>query len=152
MEKEKTEQIIGYRIGQGLFCVECYEKDAKKLKSVQNPEDPEVKLPSRPITAEDVSIFICEDCKAIKGPCAEDIKIQKPLSFSDLQDNINNCIFKIAFLEDFCATSDEDALTEDGMTGLFFILHGLRDDLNLVKDQLREGRHGGLIIEKEKVA
>ncbi len=68
MEKEKTEQTIGYRIGQALFCVDCYEKDARRLKMVQNPEDPEVKFPSRPITGGDVSILFVSSAKLSKDP------------------------------------------------------------------------------------
>jgi hypothetical protein len=66
MEKENQE-IIAYRIGQGLFCVDCYEKGAKRLKEVQDPEEPEVKFPSKPIKKGDISIFICEECETIKG-------------------------------------------------------------------------------------
>jgi hypothetical protein len=98
MEKEKGEEIIGYRIGQGLFCVKCYEEGAKTLKAVQNPEDPEVKFPSRPITAEDVSLFICEECKVIRFPSGKIMKIsmRKDKKFTETKINMIGEIAKIS--------------------------------------------------------
>jgi len=67
MEKDNGEKIIAYRIGQGLFCPDCYHAGARRLKEVQDPDEPEVKFPSKPIKAGDISIYICEDCEAIIG-------------------------------------------------------------------------------------
>ena len=67
MENEKGEEIMAYRIGQGLFCVDCYEKGARRLKEVQDPDEPEVKFPSKSIKKGEISIFICEECETIKG-------------------------------------------------------------------------------------
>jgi len=146
---EEQEKIIAYRIGESLFCLSCYEEGAKRLKEVQRSEDPQVTFPSKSIKTKDVSIFICEGCKTIKGPSAGEVKIQKPVEFGDLQDIINNSVSKIAFLEDFFATYSEDAITESGAMGLFLILHNLQDDLKFVNDQLYEKWHNGSIIEKK---
>jgi hypothetical protein len=152
MEKEKGEEIIGYRIGQGLFCVECYEEGARTLKAVQNPEDPEVKIPSRPITAEDVTIFICEQCKTIKGPKAGELKIQEQKDLTDLQDTVENCASKIAFLEDFFCHNIpyDELLSEEGKSGLNQILIDLEIDLNSVVNEMSQQRQKGLIIERQK--
>jgi hypothetical protein len=64
---EEQEKIIAYRIGQGLFCPKCFEKTAKDLKSVQDPDEPQVTIPSKPIKEGDISIYICQDCEAIIG-------------------------------------------------------------------------------------
>jgi hypothetical protein len=86
--ENKGEEIIGYRIGQGLFCVECYKEGAKTLKAVKNPEDPEIKFLSRPITAQEVKAFTCKQCKAIKGPSARELEIK-------IQERKNLIEFKI---------------------------------------------------------
>jgi len=65
--KKENQEIIAYRIGEGLFCPSCYEEGAKRLRAVQMPEDLQVTFPSKPIKAGDIKIFICEECKTIKG-------------------------------------------------------------------------------------
>jgi len=65
--KEKDEKIIAYRIGQGLFCPDCYEKAVRDIKAVQDPEEPQVTVPAKAIKEGDIRIYICERCEAIKG-------------------------------------------------------------------------------------
>lgn len=50
-EKENSEKIIAYRVGEGLFCPKCHQETLEIFKKVQNPDDPEVKVPSKPIKA-----------------------------------------------------------------------------------------------------
>lgn len=151
MEKERVEEIIGYRIGQCLFCPDCYHAGARSLKSSQNPEDPEVKFPSRPVTAEDVSIFICEDCKGIKGPSGGEVKIQERKNLPGLEDMLEDCKHRVAFLSDFflLRKPEDEFFSDDGLSGLHFILLGIWDDLRFVTKQLEERRHNGSIIEKK---
>lgn len=67
MEKDKDEKIIAYRIGQGLFCPNCYEETVRGLKAAQDPNDPQVTVPSKPIKLGDISIYICVQCEVIIG-------------------------------------------------------------------------------------
>jgi len=77
---------------------------------------------------------------------------RKPVNFTGLQDIINNCIFKLAFLEDVFAGYDENAITKKGGVGLFLVLQDLGGDLNFVNNEMSERRDKGLIIEKKEEA
>ena len=142
-EKENSEEIIGYRIGQGLFCVECYEKGARDLKAAQNPDDPQITFPSKLIAAEDIKIFICEDCKGIKGPSAGEIRIQEPKNLNRLRDMIEASVSKLTFLKDFFSHGHEpdvDYFSKNGKAGLYHILVDLQDDLTFVVDEMSRGQ------------
>jgi len=148
-----SEEIIAYRIGESLFCPDCYEKSTKRLKAVQNPEDLQVTFPSKPIKAEDIRVFICNDCKTIKGNdilTGEKIEIPERKDLNDLLDMIDDSVEKIAFLEDFFShTTDERALySEDGRLGLYHILVDLQRDLGFVSNQISEKYKEGLIVEE----
>jgi hypothetical protein len=67
MGKENGEKIIAYRIGKGLFCPDCFEKGARDLRKAQDPDEPEVTMPSKPIEKGDLRIYICEQCETIIG-------------------------------------------------------------------------------------
>jgi len=138
-----TEQIIGYRIGESLFCPDCYEEGARRLKAVQNPEDPQVTFPSKPIKAGDVSVFICNDCKTIKGTdesTGEKIKILKKKDFFEFADTIGHCARKVAFICDFFSQKNKigefPEFSQDGYSGLHFILRDLQDEIESVVDQM----------------
>jgi len=152
MEKENQE-IIAYRIHESLYCVACYEKSARDLKAVQNPEDPEVKFPSKPIKAEDIEIFICEDCKTIGGHSAGEIRIQEPKDLNHLRDMVEDSVSKLAFLEDFFSNGhehDADYFSEKGKVGLYHILVDLQDDLTFVVDEMSRGQRKGVFVDKSK--
>ena len=148
-----SEDIIAYRIGESLFCPDCYEESAKRLKAVQNPEDPQVTFPSKPIKAGDVSVFICNDCKTIKGTdrlTGEKVEIPKRKNLIDLCDMVENCISKIAFFGDFFnqKTSTDELFTERGISGFHTILRDLQDDLTFVSDEISQRKQKGFIVER----
>ena len=145
MEIEKNEEIeiIAYRIGESLYCPDCYEKSAKHLKAVQNPEDPEVKISSKPIKAEDIEIFICNDCKTVKetdGYSGEKIEIPKRKNLNELRDMVEDCVSKIHFLEDFFTHNipEDEFFSESGRSGFYRILVDLEDDLTFVSNGMRK--------------
>ena len=145
MEKEKNQEIIAYRIGESLYCPDCYEKSARDLKAVQNPEEPEVKFPSKPIKAEDIEIFICNDCKTVKGG--------KTLSGKDLDDlchMIYHCAEKASFISSFFIQKPpgkEPEMSERNASGLYWLLEDFQDDLKFVADEIFEMMSAGKIKE-----
>ena len=148
-----SEEIIAYRIGESLYCPNCYEKAAKTLKAVQKPEDPQVTFPAKPIKVGDISIFICNDCKAIKGIhefSGEIVKISERKSLIDLEDMMEEDISKVAFLGDFFnqGRPDDELFTERGMVGFHCILRDVQDNLTFVVDEISRRHQKGLIIEK----
>lgn len=144
MEKKEAEKIIGYRIGQRLLCVECFADDATRHKAEQNPKDPEVKFGYIPFTGKEVSVFICEHCKAIKGPSAGELEKEKPGErrgrrqddSGDLWEMVNDARNKVFFLDGFfvCHAAAGDELSENEESGLYHILTDLEDDLQFVLD------------------
>ena len=132
---EKQEKIIAYQIGQKLFCPNCYEKCSRDLKAVQDPSEPEVKYPSKPMGAKDITIFICEDCLAIKGPRSGELKIQES---KDPLTTVEHCARKIGLLRDFLSHSvpNDELFGKEGRTGFHHLLADIEDDLELALDQL----------------
>jgi len=63
----EQKKIIAYRVGPSLWCPACHDETAKGLRASQDPNDPELKLPSKPITAGIINIFICERCERVIG-------------------------------------------------------------------------------------
>jgi hypothetical protein len=150
-----SEEIIAYRVGEGLFCPDCYEKGARTLKAVQRPEDPEVKFPSKPIKVGDIRIFICEQCKTIKGTdrsTGEKIEILKREDLFEFSDIIEHFARKVAFIGDFFSQREKRGerpkFSEEGFTGFYFILRDLQDEIESVVDQMLGKSNKGLIIEK----
>lgn len=175
-----TEEIIAYRIHEGLFCPDCYEKTAKTLKAVQNPEDPQVTLPAKPIRKEDIYIFACNQCGVVKGSVGKKSntqaeqkgdeislppkKIIEPRrrtlpakreaeDLVDVEETIMDCGYKLALLQDLFAQPPidyEPEISEDGYSGLRVILDEVKDDLDFSVNEIDRMRKKGLIIEKEK--
>ena len=81
---EEKEKIIAYRIGQSLFCPDCHEKTVRDLKAVQDPDDAQVTIPSKPIKAGDIRIYICQNCEAIIGN--PKISVEKKLELEALRE------------------------------------------------------------------
>lgn len=145
MNKNNVEEIIAYRIGESLYCSDCYKKTEKNLKSVQDPNEPQVTLPSKPIKAEDIKFFICNDCRTIKG--------EKILSGKDLDDLchiIYHCGEKASFISNFFTQKppdDEVELSQKDASGLYWLLKDLQDDLEFVADEIFEMARAGKIKE-----
>ncbi|MFB3887619.1 MAG: hypothetical protein ACE144_20565 [Thermodesulfobacteriota bacterium] len=155
MENENGEKIVAYRIGESLFCVDCYEKTAKALKAVQNPEDPQVTIPSTPIKQEDLHTFVCNDCKKIydleKSGVSFGISIssgredQNALKKAkdeliDLCDAITRCAARVSFLKEMFAKGgpgEEFEISERASVGLYFILSDIEDNLNSARERIR---------------
>jgi hypothetical protein len=177
MKKEKGEEIIGYRIGQGLFCVKCYEEGARTLKAVQNAEDPEVKFPAKSIKKGDIRIFICEQCETIKGdPKVLSIEKQvelealreqkiremrlnvpsqfeKEKSLTDLEDMIVDSCCKLSFVGSFFCQKPlggEPEISEEDASGIHIILREIEDDLSFIQNKISQKKRKGLIIEKQE--
>lgn len=150
MKKNNGEEIIAYRIGQALYCSECYEKGAKELKAGQDPSEPEVKFPSKPIKAKDITIFICEDCLAVKGPRAEELMILR--SRDDPLATVEHCIRKIGLLRDFLSppVPIQDLFSKNGEAGFHHVLADIEDDLELALYQLLQKTAKGLIHDKKR--
>lgn len=152
MEKENQE-IIAYRIGEGLFCPSCCEEGAKRLKAVQMPEDPQVTFPSKSIKTGDIKVFICEECNTIGGRLAEKIRIQEPKDLNRLRDMIEDSVSKLAFLKDFFSHGHEpdvDYFSKNGKAGFYHILVDLQDDLTFVVDEMSRGQRKGVFVDKSK--
>jgi hypothetical protein len=148
-----SEEIIAYRIGESLYCPDCYEKAAKTLKAVQHPEDPQVTFPVKPIKVGDISVFICNECKIIKGVyrfSEEIVEIPERKSLIDLEDMMEEGISKIAFLGDFFnqGRPDDELFSERGMVGFHHILRDVQDNLIFVVNEINRRNQKGLIIEK----
>lgn len=138
-----SEEIIAYRIGEGLFCPDCYEEGARRLKQVQNPQDPQVTFPSKPIKKGDIGIFICEKCKTIKGTdesTGEKIEILKRGDLIEFSDMIEHFARKIAFIGDFFSQREKRGefpkFSENGLTGFYFMLRDLQDEIESIVDQM----------------
>ena len=175
-----SEDIIAYRIGESLFCPDCYEESAKRLKAVQNPEDPQVTFPSKPIKTGDVKIFACNECGLVKGsvgkksntrPENKDIETSSPrkkifeprrmtlskrnekMGLSDLEEILVYCGEKLALLQDFLVRlplNECPEISEDGSSGVHIILDEIKDDLDFVVNEIDRKERKGLIIEKEE--
>jgi hypothetical protein len=131
---EEQKKIFVYRIGEELFCPECYERAENSL-----PEDSGVNIPGKPLTVEDIKVYTCGKCKVTKG--GKDL--------SDLSDVIEDCVCKISLIGDFFSHNipDDELFSKKGTSGLYFILRDIKDDLNLVVDEMSEKRRMGLIKE-----
>ena len=160
MEKGNQE-IIAYRIGESLFCPDCHEKAVRTLKSVQKPEDTEVTIPSKPIKAEDLNIYICTQCKRtntsseikISFGVKQETPVEEEKSLMDLQDMVEDTASKISFLGNFLinysARGDEVLdMNKDDSSGLIIILREIQDDLEFVTNKLSEKQQKGLVIER----
>lgn len=170
-------EIFAYRIGENLFCPECFEKAATNLKAVQDPEDPQVTFPAKALSADDIQVYICGQCKKIKRSLKKegkpnitnvtkdtndtrspgDPKKVKPLI--DLQDMVENCAAKIALLDDFFAHGhepDTEFFSEDGKFGFHCILTDMQNDLNLVIDGMQaiasQGEHKSSELARKRTA
>jgi hypothetical protein len=174
-----TEEIIAYRLGESLFCLDCYEKTAKILKGVQNPEDPQVTIPAKPITKNDTHIFACNQCGVVKGsiqkrsetsaeersatlslssqkkiePRRKTLSRRESIDLLTLQDIIEDCGTKLSFLSDFLVQGPVDCepeITYQGASGFSMILDEIKDDLDFVVNEMSERTRKGLIIEKRE--
>jgi hypothetical protein len=152
MEKEKTEEIIAYRIGEGLFCLSCYEKEARKLRDVQDPDGPEIKIPAKPLTGDDVEIFKCKQCKEIKGPLTGGVKNPKARDLYDLEDMLMNCLSRVALLIDFVTHNvpEDELFSKNGRLGFYHVLAGLRDDLELLSEGLSKKPEMNSNVERQE--
>lgn len=159
--KEKNKEIIAYRIGEGLFCPDCYEKGARTLKAVQDPNEPEVKFPSKAIKKGEIEGFVCRQCKAIMGiykvrspqelrdlqtklGIPDEPEEKKPGEkrnrrqddFTDLEDMMEDIFCKVHFIEDFLNpyVPIGEIFSDNGRTGFYHILIDLEDDIKFVQD------------------
>jgi hypothetical protein len=174
---EEQKKIIAYRIGESLFCPECYEKTAKVLKAVQNPEDPQVTLPSKPIKAEDIHVFACNQCGVVRGSVQKKSntqsdnkdtetdsppkKILEPRRWTlskrkeernliDLEEILIYCGEKLALVQDLLASmplNECPEISEDGSEGVYIVLDEIKDDLDLVINDIDQKRKRHLIID-----
>lgn len=58
---EEQKKVFGYRIGESLYCPECYEASEKLI-----PKDSGVKLPGKALSADDLNGYFCNGCKTVK--------------------------------------------------------------------------------------
>ena len=174
MERRNPEEIVAYRIGESLFCPNCHDESEKSLKAVQNPNEPQVTIPSKPIKAKDLTLFICKQCKSIIGDPEVSDEIKKefealreqmqqitsviPYRFRESKnlmsfiDTINNCQNKISFVESFFSVQPPERqpeISEDDASGLCLILAEIEEDLGFISEKILEKLQKGLIIEKK---
>jgi hypothetical protein len=172
-----NEEIIAYRIGESLFCPDCYKKGAKTLKAVQNAEDPQVTIPAKPITREDISIFACNQCGVVKRsvekrsnistgeksvrvssfpkqliePRRKTLSKREEINLVTLEDILVDSGNKLSFVSDFLvprSCDDFPEFSDDGLSGLLIILDEVKDDIDFVLNEISERKQKGLIIEK----
>jgi hypothetical protein len=138
----KEEKIIAYRIKEGLFCPDCYEEAARKLRAAQDPNNAEIKIPVKPIMADDIRIFICQQCKKIGGPSAGEMEIQRKRGEHNPLIIVEHCARKIAFLKDFSnQIIVKESLNKNVIIGYYHVLADLEDDLKFALERLlKEGR------------
>lgn len=134
--------VFAYKIGENLFCPECIEEAEKRL-----PKDSKMQLPKKPLTVENIDIFICKECK----------KIFRRRSLIDVQDLLNYSICKINFVyEFFCHEISEDEYfgSQRSIDGLAFVLREIEEqieqavnDLNMIglNDQKKEVEKNGCL-------
>lgn len=171
MEKEKSEEIIGYRVGDHLLCPECYQRSVKIL-SVHDLE-----LPAKHVIKKDIKGFICNQCEIIKGDAkvlyiekkrelealqeqVQEMKSGIPYRFKeancllDLEDMIVNCSNRISFVGSFFIQKlgpEEPNISVDDASGIHLILRDTEEDLHFILSKISEMRRKGLIIEKKEV-
>jgi hypothetical protein len=143
MEKKTSasEEIIAYRIEERLFCSTCYQNAVMDPQAVQDPEGPKVKLPSKSIKADQMNVFICEQCKRIGGTSVEHLKFQQSRDLTGLLDMLDHCISKVAFFGDFFSNtpfqkSGDGLFSERGLSGLNFLVRDLENELALIFHEL----------------
>lgn len=155
------QEIFAYRINEGLFCPQCFQKAEQSL-----PKDSGVKMHEIPLTADEVGTYICKQCKRTMGVLerkkrsdatnvtkvtnvsnvsnvSDDINISSDINgirdgrsiknLQDLQDMIEDCGDKVAFLDDFFAHGHENEtefFSDDGKSGFHIILRNLKEDLD----------------------
>ena len=135
--KEKDEKIIAYRIGQGLFCPDCYEKTVRDLKAVQDPEEPQVTVPAKAIKEGDIRIYICEQCEAIKGD-PKVLSVEKQRELETLREQrilqmrlavlgVPDKLEKTKPIERRARRQDAFVDLEDMMDDIFFKVHFIQD-------------------------
>lgn len=144
--------IIAYRIGEKLFCRDCYEGNSNLLF-----KDSGVTLSGKPITDEDIELFICGDCKAVKGPAGDSNNDQEkevsvkswPTDAFSLRDLIEDCASKVNFLSAVrCGHQDKsEGLNRKERFGLYWILTDLEKELDFVVDHMSVKPVAG--VEKE---
>jgi hypothetical protein len=170
-----NEEIIAYRIGEDLFCPDCYEKKSTALKAVQNPNEPQVTFPAKAIKKGDIKIFICCDCKEIKtsSEMKEPLSVKIPSivnvikisseegsnppvkekrkTLGEFLDKVDESKCKLAFLRDFVTHNvpNDELFSKNGIIGLYFILSEIEDNVDSVSNGIRQSHERGLIIEKE---
>lgn len=180
MENEISgnEEIIGYRIGKGYYCVSCYEKAVRDLKAVQDPEESGVTFPTKPIKKGNIEGFICKQCKTIKGDArilyiekqrefetlSEKVqqmrsglpyRFKEPRNLLDLEDMIVNCSQRISFVGSFFIQKppgEEPEISEDDASGIHVILRDTEEDLHFILSKISEMRRKGLINYKNEEA
>jgi hypothetical protein len=145
-EVKVDEEIVAYRIGEGLFCPDCYEEGARTLKAVQNPEDPQVTFPAKAIRSEDLSIFICQQCKTVKGPSARESKIQSKkaeeelsIRLTDQVDEMEHIRCKLRFVEESLTQTPPDRsleLSNNAISGLYWILNEVEEGIEKVSNEI----------------
>ncbi len=120
-----SKNAFAYRIGEGLFCPECYEEAIQSI-----PKDSGVQIPKKPLNREEIEVYVCKKCKKKRGG----------VNFDDLYHKIQHCSHKIAFLEDFFRQPREtdEYFSEKGLLGLYFFLIDLGDNLDYALDELWE--------------
>jgi hypothetical protein len=101
------------------------------------PVNPQVTIPARPISGDDLQIFICTQCKKVKSSNVQ-YELQERKGILDLRDMLEHSADKLAFLGYFFIVSS-DRLNNSGFewsdedaTGLGHILEGIRNDLEIV--------------------
>jgi hypothetical protein len=81
---------------------------------------------------------------------SEEIEIPKRKRLSDLQDEIEDCARKIAFIGDLLSrkkSGDLPEFTERGYVGFYLMVRGLQDEVESVLNHLSERGQNGLIID-----
>jgi hypothetical protein len=146
------ESVFAYRIGEQLFCPDCYEKTAALI-----PKGSRVFLPGVPLTSRDIPIFACGECERVRKAGEEKPEISsarskgegeeaKPeLSWEGVIDRIDDqvgfCADKIAFVREFLAKHKVGfnlEIDERAAIGLRVVLAEIMDDLDQFFDDISE--------------
>lgn len=109
--------IFAYRIGENLFCPDCIEKAEKRL-----PKKTEVQLTKKPLTFEDIDLYICKECR----------KVFEKKDLIDIQDFLNESLLKIRFVDAFFGhdlVDDEYLGLKDSVEGLCLILRDIQENI-----------------------
>lgn len=80
-------------------------------------------------------------------------RFRESKDLADLEDMITHCCTKISFVGSFFCqpgANEEPELSEDDVTGLYFILQEFEEDLKFVVNEISRKVKEGLIIEKKE--